>query len=70
MSCKCLFYPESRFGGFTDSDAYVVFYGRVNSLVTPDSVVLDIGCGRGAYADDPVAFRRQLRTDQSRVRHL
>ena len=70
MNCKSLFYPESRFGGFTDSDAYVVFYGRVNSLVTPDSVVLDIGCGRGAYADDPVAFRRQLRILKGKGRRV
>ncbi len=70
MNCKALFYPESRFGGFTDSDAYVVFYARVNALLTPDSVVLDIGCGRGAYADDPVAFRRQLRILKGKGRRV
>jgi SAM-dependent methyltransferase len=65
-----VFYPESRFGGFSDIDAYVVFYARVNSLVTPDSVVLDIGCGRGAYAEDPVPFRRQLRILKGKVRQI
>ena len=70
MNCKAVFYPESRFGGFTDSDAYVVFYARVNSLVTPDSVVLDVGCGRGAYAEDPVVFRRQLRILKGKCRRV
>lgn len=61
-SNKALFYPESRFGGFTDCDAQIVFWTRVHSLLTPDAVVLDIGCGRGRCAEDPVAVRRQLRS--------
>lgn len=67
---KELFYPESRFGGFTDVDAYVVFFNRVNTLLTPESVVLDIGCGRGRYATDPVAIRRQLRVLKGRCRRV
>jgi SAM-dependent methyltransferase len=43
-------------------DGTVAFYARVNALLTEGSVVLDVGCGRGAYAADPVAFRRRLRT--------
>ena len=55
-------YPECKFGGFTDIDATVAFYTRVNSLVRPTSVVLDIGCGRGSYYSmDPVSIRRELR---------
>ena len=54
-------YPEAAFGGFTNVDGTIRFYMRVNALVQPSSVALDIGCGRGAYADDPVPFRRQLR---------
>lgn len=61
MKHKERFYPESRFGGFTDVDGTVAFYARVQSLVDPRSVVLDIGCGRGAQAEDPVGFRRELR---------
>jgi len=53
-------YPERRFGGFTHVDGTVAFYTRVNSLVDPDAVVLDLGCGRGAAAEDPVPLRRQL----------
>jgi SAM-dependent methyltransferase len=70
MRPKELFYPESRFGGFTDVDAYVVFFTRVNALLSPESVVLDIGCGRGRYAADPVAIRRQLRVLKGKCRRV
>jgi SAM-dependent methyltransferase len=62
------FYPESRFGGFTDIDGTVAFYSRVNSAVGPEDVVLDFGCGRGAYGEDPVRFRRELRILKGRTR--
>ncbi|MBN1126551.1 MAG: class I SAM-dependent methyltransferase [Sedimentisphaerales bacterium] len=58
---ETLFYPEKDFGGFTAADGTVAFYHRVNALLKPDSVVLDVGCGRGAYAEDPVPYRRQMR---------
>jgi SAM-dependent methyltransferase len=61
------FYPESRFGGFTDVDGTIAFYARVQALVVPSFVVLDVGCGRGAYAEDPVGIRRDLRVFKGRV---
>lgn len=61
MSLKARFYPESRFGGFSDVDDTVAFYSRVNALLPADAIVLDVGCGRGAAADDPVPYRRSLR---------
>jgi len=67
---KDRFYPESRFGGFTDVDAQVIFFSRVSTLLTPESVVLDIGCGRGRYAADPVTIRRQLRVLKGRCRRV
>ncbi|MGE5745623.1 MAG: class I SAM-dependent methyltransferase [Gemmatimonadota bacterium] len=70
MDSKAFFYPESRFGGFTDSDAHVVFYTRVHALLSPDSIVLDIGCGRGRAVEDPVPVRRQLRTLKGKCRHV
>lgn len=54
------YYPESAFGGFTDIDGTITFYTRVNALIRSSSVVLDVGCGRGAHSDDPVAIRRDL----------
>ncbi|HYW45000.1 MAG TPA: class I SAM-dependent methyltransferase [Bryobacteraceae bacterium] len=55
------YYPECRFGGFTQHDGTVAFYTRVNALLDPRSVIVDFGCGRGAVVDDPVRFRRQVR---------
>jgi SAM-dependent methyltransferase len=61
------FYPEIHFGGFSDIDGTVTFYTRVNAMTTPDSVVVDFGCGRGQHAEDPVAFRRGLQCLKGRV---
>jgi SAM-dependent methyltransferase len=55
------FYPESRFGGFSNIDGTIAFYARVNALLRPGDTLVDIGCGRGAYGQDPVEYRRQLR---------
>lgn len=55
------FYPESQYGGFTDCDGTLRFFLRVNALLAPSDVVLDVGCGRGAQQDDPVPIRRGLR---------
>lgn len=53
-------YPETRFGGYSDVDGTVAFYGRVNALLSPSAIVLDVGCGRGKAATDPVVYRRNL----------
>lgn len=58
---KARFYPEQRFGGFTDIDGAVAFYLRVRELLPSDGVALDIGCGRGTQSEDPVKLRRELR---------
>jgi SAM-dependent methyltransferase len=55
------FYPESHVGGFSNVDGTVAFYSRVNALLSASSVVVDFGCGRGAYLEDEVAYRRKLR---------
>jgi SAM-dependent methyltransferase len=54
-------YPEVRFGGFTNVDGTVAFYSRVNGVLEPSFVVLDLGCGRGAASSDRVPWRRGLR---------
>jgi SAM-dependent methyltransferase len=61
------FYPESRFGGFTQIDGTIAFYTRVQALCKRDSVVVDFGCGRGAYASDPLPIRRDLRIFKGKV---
>lgn len=62
---KC--YPETRFGGFTDIDGTCAFFLRLNSLLDANAVVLDLGCGRGEYAEDPVRLRRELRILKGKV---
>lgn len=67
MTYQELFYPETRFGGFTDIDGTIAFYNRVNSLLDPSFIVLDVGCGRGSYSDDPIHLRRNLRIMKGKV---
>lgn len=55
------FHPETGFGDFTDLDGSLTFYARARELLPADGVALDIGCGRGLAADDPVRIRRELR---------
>jgi SAM-dependent methyltransferase len=61
------FYPECQFGGFARTDGVVAFYCRVNALLNSESLVVDFGCGRGEYANDPVLYRRSLRVLKGRV---
>lgn len=67
----CRGYPEARFGGFSGVDGTVAFYTRIRALVDPASVVLDVGCGRGAgLLEDAVAFRRDLRRLKGRCKKV
>jgi ubiquinone/menaquinone biosynthesis C-methylase UbiE len=54
------YYPESRFGDFSDTNLAVHFALRVNALITKDSVVLDVGCGRGKLGESPIPLLRSL----------
>lgn len=64
------YFPEAKFGGFTDIDSTIRFYFRVNALLTPDSTVVDIGCGAGSYGKDPVESRLQLRILDAHCKHV
>lgn len=61
------FYPEIAYGGIPRCDGIVQFYSRINAVITCDALLVDFGCGRGAYLDDPVVFRRNLRNFRGRV---
>jgi len=62
-------YREIGAGGFSSIDGSVEFYGRVNALLRADMCVLDFGAGRGKDAvDDPVEYRRGLRTLRGKAR--
>lgn len=60
------FYPESKFGGFTDIDGTIAFYIRVNSFIDTSQVILDVGCGRGALQDDSINVRKDLQNLQGK----
>ena len=64
------FYPESRFGGFTDIDGTIHFYSRVRSLAGSSTTILDFGCGRAEYSEDPIEFRKSLRILRSPGRRV
>lgn len=49
-SLKETHYPESEYGGYSRVDGTVAFFSRVQALVRPEMVVLDVGCGRGNAA--------------------
>jgi SAM-dependent methyltransferase len=66
MKYQNIFFPESKFGGYTDVDGTVQFYLRINALIKPDFFVVDLGCGRGAYRDDICETRRKLRAFKGR----
>jgi SAM-dependent methyltransferase len=42
----------------------------VNAVVRPSTVLVDLGCGRGAAADDPVTWRRELQIFRGRCAHV
>lgn len=63
-------YPEVLFGGFTRYDGTISFYQRVKALASKESSVLDIGCGRGAQAEDECEYRRDLRNLQGEGRRV
>lgn len=70
MELKQKVYPESRFGGYSDIDGTIAFYLRVNALLDPHAAAIDFGCGRGAYAEDPVTIRRDLRILKGKARRV
>lgn len=60
-------YPETDVGGFSREDKTIEFYSRVSALVDADSVVLDLGAGRGGFMDGPDSYLRRLQLLRGRV---
>jgi SAM-dependent methyltransferase len=58
-------------GGFTENDGTIDFYLRVQSLVSDDSIVLDLGAGRAAwFEDDRCTTRKNIRNLKGKVKQL
>lgn len=70
MNCIEKIFPESVFGGFENADGTILFYLRINALIKPTDVVLDVGCGRGEYQNDPIPIRRDLQLLRGKVKKL
>jgi len=64
------YYPESKFGGFSDIDGTIVFYNRVNALINKNDTILDIGCGRGKFTEDSNLYQRNLRMIKGKVKQV
>lgn len=60
-------WPERGFAGFSRIDSTLLFYSYVNALVTPASVVLDLGAGRGMQGETDFPYKRALLTLRGRV---
>jgi ubiquinone/menaquinone biosynthesis C-methylase UbiE len=66
------FEPTSNMvGGFTDNDGTIDFYLRINSLVSKDITLLDLGAGRAAwFEDDKCDTRRSIRLLKGKVKKV
>ncbi|MEM7392824.1 MAG: class I SAM-dependent methyltransferase, partial [Verrucomicrobiota bacterium] len=64
------YYPEIDFGGFTRADGSVQFYNRVNALLKETDVLLDVGCGRGAWMDSGHDYLKTLRNFKNRCQRV
>ncbi len=71
MDVMTKYYPESQYGGFTDIDGTIIFHTRVNALIEPHMVFLDVGCGNGEHRRrDKVTYRRNLTTYKGKVKRV
>lgn len=60
---------ERAAGGFSRRDGTITFYQRIDSLLSPDMTVLDLGAGRGAQLEEN-NYRARLARLRGRVKKL
>jgi SAM-dependent methyltransferase len=71
MTVVDLWRPETAAGGYTRDDEAIEFYTRVNALVRPEMVVLDLGAGRGSrFDEDSAEIRKTFCNFHGRVKRL
>jgi len=55
-------------GGFSPNDGSIDFYSRINTLLTSDKILVDLGAGRASwYEDDPASYRKKVRLMRGKV---
>lgn len=58
-------------GGFGTQDGTIDFYARINSILSSEMTVLDLGAGRGGWFEiESCPYRRGLRTLKGKARKL
>ena len=60
----------NKVGGYSENDGTIDFHSRINCLIKDDSVVLDYGAGRGAWAKDEIVFRKKTRNLKGKVKKV
>jgi len=60
-------YPEYNAGGFTRYDGGLEFYGRINALLQPSMVAIDLGAGRGQQFETDNRYRYEMLRIQGKV---
>lgn len=58
---------QNRLGGFSENDGTIDFYLRIKSLLSKNSIVLDLGAGSGSWINDTCDLRRNIRLIKGNV---
>jgi SAM-dependent methyltransferase len=68
MKLKHRIYKEARITGFSRRDGSLMFYNFIDSVLTLDTVLLDVGCGRGESDDSPDSYISQRMNFRGKVK--
>ncbi len=72
MELQERYYPECAFGGYSYVNGTIRFYLRVQSLLRPSDVVLDVGCGpmQRWHSDNPDSIGFKMRMLRGRCQRV
>jgi ubiquinone/menaquinone biosynthesis C-methylase UbiE len=66
-----MFNPNNNYLDFySPNDATIEFYGRIKTLINSNSIVLDLGAGRGSWIQDDSKYRIQIRSFKNIVKKI
>ena len=62
---------KNLLGSYHELDGTIEFYGRINAILKPSDLVLDLGAGRGSWHfEDNSSYRREIRDLKNKVKYL